>query len=391
MIAITGTGVVSPLGVGVDSFLRRLKAGESSIRKLDPSFRIPVGAQFDKQPDPNIEEQLRFLLDPVAQFSVMAAREAIERADLSIEDDARIGAIMGIGICGIETIDAAYHKLYAENGRVHPFAIPKIMPTAPASAITMALGIKGPSFCTTSACASSAHAIITGALWLEAGLADAIVVGGAEAPFAYGLLQGWRAMRVIARDTCRPFSIDRRGMVLGEGSAALVLERLPDAEARGANILAVLQGYNANADAGDIVKPDQASITRAIAGAVDNSGLSVSDIGHINGHATGTPMNDQMESQAIADIFGPHRPWVSGTKGATGHTLGAAGALEALICVHGLAEGWVPPSVNRLGSDPDCADINVTPATALEIPHDSVISSSFAFGGLNAVLVFSRH
>lgn len=389
MLAITGTGVVSPLGVGTSTFMHAVRDGKSAIRPLSDSMGIATGAKFESPFVPDIDRKQAFLMDSVSQYAVVAAKEAMDMAGLSGLAPTRIGAIMGIGVCGIETIDAAYAELYGRKGRVNPFAIPKIMPSAPASSISMALGVKGPSFCITSACASSAHAIINGALWLQAGLVDAVIVGGAEAPFAYGLLQAWNAMRIMADDTCRPFSVNRRGMVLGEGAGALVLERLSDVEQRGANILALLKGFSANADGEHIVKPDEYSISRAMTLALENAGVLPGDIGHVSGHATGTELNDAVESSAIAGVYGKHRPYVSGTKGATGHTLGASGALEAIICVHALLGQWIPPTLNSLGRDHSCADINISPETAVNATYGVTMSNSFAFGGLNAVLIIS--
>jgi nodulation protein E len=385
-VAITGTGVVSPLGVGTAAFVQAVRDGRSAIRPLAEPGDVAVGARFDGPFDPGIDDRQKFLMDPASQYAVAAAREAMEMAGLASVPADRTGVIVGIGVGSIETLDAAYRELYAGSGRVNPFTIPRSMPSSPASSISMTLGVRGPAFCTAGACASSAHAIITGALWLEAGLVDAVVVGGAETPFAPGLLRGWKAMRIMADDTCRPFSIGRRGMVLGEGAAMLVLERPDDARARGATILGVLRGFSANADAGHIVQPARDSIARAMTQALENAGVSASEVGHVNGHATGTELNDAVEAAAIADVFGP-RPLVSGTKGATGHALGAAAALEAVACVHALLGQWIPPTLNGLGPDPACAPITVSPGTAVDSRYRVAVSSSFAFGGLNAVLV----
>lgn len=387
-LAITGTGVVSPLGIGTGAFISAIRDGHSAIRTLPEALGIPVGAHFETPFAGGIEKKQAFLMDPVSQYAVVAAREALAMANLPALAPDRIGVVMGIGICGIETIDAAYAGLYGQQRKVNPFAIPKIMPAAPASSITMALGIRGPSYCTTSACASSAHAMIDGALWLRAGLLDAVVVGGTEAPFAYGLLQAWDMMAILAADTCRPFSRERKGMVLGEGAAVLVLERLEDAKARRADIIAVLQGFAANADAFNIVKPQRDSIAHVMEMALANADLSATDIGHVNAHGTGTELNDRVESEAIAGVF-RHRPWVSATKGATGHTLGAAASMEAVVSAHALKGQWIPPTLNNLGRDVDCADIRISDSTALTTSYSTAISNSFAFGGLNAALVFA--
>ena len=270
---ITGTGVVSPLAVGTAAFVKAVRDGRSAIKPLAQPSDVAVGARFDGPFDPGIDKKQKFLMDSVSQYAVAAAKEAMAMAGLAAVPANRIGAIIGIGVGAIETLDSAYQELYAGPGRVSPFTIPRSMPSAPASSISMTLGVRGPAFCTASACASSAHAIITGALWLEAGLADAVIVGGSETPFAPGLLRGWNAMRVMADDTCRPFSIQRRGMVLGEGAAMLVLERLDDARARGATILGVLRGYSANSDAGHIVQPAGDSVAQAMLQALESAGV----------------------------------------------------------------------------------------------------------------------
>ncbi len=388
-IVITGTGVVSPLGVGTSVFINAIRQGQSAINERHCSSGISVGAQFSTPFVSDLDKKQTFLMDPVSHYAVVAAKEALAMAGLENFPPSKIGVMMGVGVGGIETLDAAYTKLLTEKGKVNPFAIPKIMPSAPASNISIQLGIEGPSFSVTSACASSAHAIINGALWLQAGLVDAMIVGGAEAPFAPGLLHAWHSMRIMADDTCRPFSINRRGMVLGEGAGALVLERLSDAKKRGATILAVLKGFSANADSSHIVKPDEWSIMNAISLALAHASVSLTEVGHINAHGTGTALNDVIESAAIATVFGESGPYVSGTKGATGHALGAASALEAIICIHALQGQWIPPTLNSLGVDAGCSNINVVAETIENKYYSVAISHSFAFGGLNAVLVFS--
>ena len=393
-IAITGTGVISPLGVNSARFVEAIKTGQSAIRVLNRTEEgaslCEVGVKFETPFQADIDRRQVFIMDPVSQYAVAAAREAMIMAGLSGIAATSIGVVMGIGICGIETIDRGYHELLLQHKQPSPFAIPKVMPAAPASAISMALNIQGPAFCTTSACASSLHAIITGALWLQAGLVDAVIVGGAEAPFAPGLMRAWESMRVMATDTCRPFSSARQGLVLGEGAGALVLERWSDAIERDAPVLARIEGFAANADAGHIVKPDEDSITRVMTQALANAGLGKEDIGHINAHGTGTELNDRIESSAISRVFGASCPIVSATKGATGHTLGAAGALETIICVHALDGQWIPPTLNRLGNAADCADIPVSGDTVQTAQYQYTMNNAFAFGGLNAVLILSK-
>jgi nodulation protein E len=328
-------------------------------------------------------------MDPVARYACIAAREALDQARPAAPPE-RVGTVIGVGIGGIVSTDESYQRLYGEGRRPDALAIPKIMPSAAASAVSMALGLKGPSFVVSSACASSAHAIIEAMHWLRLGAADAMVAGGAEAPFAHGLMMAWKAMHIMAPDTCRPFSVGRKGLVMGEGAAFLVLERLERARARGVEILAVLAGCGVTADAGHLVKPDQDSIARAIRLALDDAGVAPGDVDYINAHGTGTQLNDLVESGALLAVFGDGRvPVTSSTKAATGHTLGGAGAIEAVITIGAIREGFVPPTLNFLGPDPGCP-LDVCPNVARPAEIEVALSNSFAFGGLNASLVLRR-
>lgn len=388
MYAITGIGALSPLGRGADALFEAVRAGRSAIGPLPEALGGGVGAAFAEPPASGISKRLTAAMDPIARYACIAAEEALSQARLDAPPE-RVGAVIGVGIGGICTTDESYHRLYGQDRKPDALAIPKIMPSAPASAVSMALGLKGPSFVVSSACASSAHAIIEAMHWLRLGAADAMVAGGAEAPFAYGLMMAWRAMHIMAPDTCRPFSVDRKGMVMGEGAACLVIERLADAKARGAPILAVILGAGVSADADHLVKPNRESIGRAMRNALADAGLGPSDIEYINAHGTGTSLNDATEAAAVHDLFGDAPPVVSSTKGATGHTMGAAGAVEAAITVGALHGGWIPPTANFLGPDPECP-LDVCPGTARVATLEVAMSNSFAFGGLNASLIFGR-
>ena len=328
-------------------------------------------------------------MDPFAVYACAAAQEALGQARLDTAPE-RIGAVIGVGIGGIRTTDESYYRLYGQDRKPNALAIPKIMPSAPASAVSMALGLKGPSFVVSSACASSAHAIVEAMHWLRLGVADAMVAGGSEAPFAYGLMMAWRAMHILAPDTCRPFSADRKGMVMGEGAACLVIERLESAKARGAGILAVLAGFGVTADAGHIVKPDQGSIVRTLRLALASAGVAPDEVGYINAHGTGTQLNDAVESAALRAVFGDGQvPVTTSTKAATGHTMGGAGAIEAVITVGAMRQGFVPPTLNFVAPDPECP-IDVCPNQSRPADIDVALSNSFAFGGLNVSLVLRR-
>jgi nodulation protein E len=266
------------------------------------------------------------------------------------------------------------------------------MANAPASQISMHCGLRGPSFGVVSACASATHAIGLSFQLVRSGAVQCAVAGGAEASISYGAIKGWEAMRVMAPDKCRPFSKDRKGMIIGEGAAVVVLETEENARKRGADILAELAGFGMSADAKDITAPDAGGMTRAMNAALSDAKLSAADIQYVNAHGTGTTANDRTETAALNTAFGDHakKLAVSSTKSMIGHALGAAGALEMVATVMGLREGVVTPTINYLGPDPEC-DLDYVPNEARDLKIDAALSNSFAFGGLNAVLVLRKY
>jgi nodulation protein E len=325
---------------------------------------------------------------------VVAAREAIVQAGLVFDIDlsVRTACIIGSGVGGQTTHDDNFRRVYRENKtRVFPLTIPKLMVNAPASQISMFCGLRGPAFVVASACASATHAIGLAFHMLRSGQVDCAVTGGAEACITFGTLRGWEAMRVMAPDVCRPFSAERKGMVLGEGAAVLVLEPLTLAQARGADILGEIIGFGMSADAADITAPDLGGMTRAIEGALNDAKLAPSDIQYINAHGTGTAANDATETKALHAVFGPHagKLAVSSTKSMIGHALGAAGALEMVGTVMAAREGVAPPTIGYLRRDPAC-DLDYVPNQARAMNIEAALSNSFAFGGLNAVLAVKR-
>jgi nodulation protein E len=285
-----------------------------------------------------------------------------------------------------------YTRLYGDKAkRLHPLTIPKLMVNAPASQISMICGLRGPAFVVASACASATHAIGLAFQMVRSGQVSVAVTGGAEACIAFGTMKGWEALRVLAPDTCRPFSRDRKGLVIGEGAAAIVIESLDHARKRSANILGEIMGFGMSADAGDLLSPDAGGMTRAIRAALADGGLSAADIAYVNAHGTGTAANDETETQALKLSFGEHakKLVMSSNKSMIGHALGAAGALELVATLMTIREGIVPPTINYLGPDPVC-DIDCVPNEARTMRVDAAISNSFAFGGLNAVLAVRR-
>jgi nodulation protein E len=274
---------------------------------------------------------------------------------------------------------------------VNPLTIPRTMENAAASRISLETGVVGPTYTVSTACSSANHAIGQAFWMVRTGTARAAIAGGSEAVFSLGFLKAWEAMRVVSPDTCRPFSKDRRGLILGEGGAMLVLERLEEARARGAKIFGEIIGFGMSSDAFHITQPSPEGAARAMRSAISDSGLQPEDIGYINAHGTATQANDATETAAIRKVFGVHadRLAVSSTKSMHGHTLGAAGAIEAVATLLSLCNGVLPPTANFTAPDPAC-DLDVIPNQVRQQQVECALSNSFAFGGLNAVLAFRR-
>jgi nodulation protein E len=396
-VAVTGAGVVCAAGLTAEQTWAALRAGHSAIGTLDEVWAregkyhaAAVARAFD--PAAHFEPRELAMLDRFAQFALAACAEAVRSSGLSFDAAlaARTSVVMGTSGGGQASIDEGFVELYRKgNSRVHPLTIPKTMSNAGTSHITMKYGLTGPSWAVSTACASSTHAIGQAFWMVRSGLADAAVAGGSEAPLNPGFWRAWEAMRVMAFDTCRPFSRDRKGMILGEGGAVLILEPLDRAIARGATVLAEICGFGMSADAHHLTQPSSAGAAAAMRMALEDAGLHPHEIGYVNAHGTGTPANDAAESRALALALGEHGRSVpvSSTKSVHGHVLGAAGALEAFATVMALQRHEIPPTANFTERDPDC-DVNVivTPTQAPDLR--AALSNSFAFGGLNAVLAF---
>ncbi|MDQ6995917.1 MAG: beta-ketoacyl-ACP synthase II [Mariprofundus sp.] len=396
-VVITGVGVVSSLGIGTDAFWQGLCEGRCGIRPIETigvdGLKIAIAAEVpDYIPGEYFDHKRLKTLDRCSQFALLAAREAMADSglDISQQQTDRTATIVGSAIGGNTTVDDGYKKLYGDgNPRVNPMTIPRVMISAPPSQISMELGLRGPTFAVSSACSSSNHAIGEAFRMLQHGYADIAVTGGCEASISFGMMKSWQALRVISADTCRPFSLDRSGMVIGEGAGMLVLETLDHARARGAEIYAELAGFGMSADAEHLIMPSKKGACRAMQAALDDAKMAASDIDYINAHGTGTPVNDVSETAAIHDVFSEHARelLVSSTKSMHGHALGAAGSLEGIATVLALRHGILPPTVNFTQADPDC-DLDYIVNTAREKKIDMAISNSFAFGGLNSVLAF---
>ncbi|MET0226087.1 MAG: beta-ketoacyl-[acyl-carrier-protein] synthase family protein [Dokdonella sp.] len=399
-VVITGMGAVTPLGHTAAATWNAMREGRSAIGPITTlpreSLRFGIAAEvqgFD--PSHYFDEKRLILLDRVSQFALVAAREAVAQSGIDFAADGigeNTAVIIGSGVGGEQTHDAASRRLYAENNpRLHPLTIVRLMTNAPASQVSTEYGLTGPAFAVASACSSANHALTQAFHMVRSGVADAALAGGSEACITYGVIKAWEAMRVMADDTCRPFSKQRRGMVLGEGAGIFVLETLEYARARGATILAEFAGAGMSADAGDIVFPSEAGAAKAMQRALSDGGLAAQDVDYINAHGTATPANDPTETRAIRRVFGAHADAlaVSSTKSMHAHALGAAGALELVAAIGALRDGVLAPTANFLDADPDC-DLDYVPNTARERNVRAALSNSFAFGGLNAVLALRR-
>lgn len=397
-VAITGLGAVSALGHHVASLWTAViggTIGAAPIANISTErLNVKIAAEVkDFDAAQHFERRRLPMLDRAAQFALVAAREAINDAKVSFDGaPARAGVILG-ATGGWTTVDESYQQFYGNDAvRLHPLTIPRIMASAPVSQITIEHGILGPAFTVSSACASASHAIGLAFQFIRSGTLDAVVAGGSDASIVPGFLKGWDALRVLSPDVCRPFSKNRNGLVIGEGAGILVLENLDAAVARGAPIYAEIVGFGMNADAKDMTAPDLDSITRSMTDALKDANMSPGDVDYVNAHGTGTRLNDSTESAALHRAFGDHLSSVpvSSSKSMFGHTLAAAGALEMIVTALALRDGIVPPTMNLDEPDPDC-DLDCVPNNARRTAIDVAMSNSFAFGGLNAVLLARRY
>jgi nodulation protein E len=399
-VAVTGIGTISALGLDQTAFFEALASGRSGIRKMTlipgNSLRFSNGAEVPAyDPAAFLDERDTGYLDRFAQFALIAAREAVSDSGLSFDPALAETAAIVTGSCigGKSTEDVEFRNLYElKSSRFPPLTIPKVMANAGASRISLEYGITGPVYTVATACSSANHAIGQAFWMVRNGSVEVAIAGGSEAPFSLGLLKSWEALRVVSPDTCRPFSRDRHGLILGEGAAMLVLEPLDRALSRGARIWGEITGFGMSADAHHITQPSAPGAARAMRGVLLDAGIPPEAVGYINAHGTGTPTNDSTEAEAIHAVFGPHagKLMVSSTKSIHGHALGAAGALEAAATLWALHEGLIPPTANFTEPDPAC-DLDVVPNVARRASIEHALSNSFAFGGLNAVLAFRRY
>ena len=404
-VAVTGLGCVSALGQGVSTNWSRLKDGVSGIRMLsqrhpdqDRLVKDGPAAIIDGIDTSAVEayagRKVTAQLDPVAAYAVVATHEALTDAGLIAEPATLAGAFIVYGGAsgGNTTMEDGYVRILLKGqSSVHPLTIPKTMSSAAVSQLSMIFGIKGVAFAISSACASSAHAIAEAAYMIRAGRTKVAIAGGCDASLNFGSWYSWLALQAMAPDACRPFSIDRKGMVLGEGAASLVLEDLDHARARGATIYAEIIGAGGSSDAGHLTAPSAEGAGAAVRGAYAEAGIPTDTPVIVSAHGTGTPLNDKTETEVMRGILtgGLDRHRVIATKSAHGHLLGAGGAIEFLLGVLALRDGVAPPIQNYLGPDPEC-DLPLALTETQAFEAEALVSNSFAFGGLNSVLIAKR-
>jgi nodulation protein E len=402
-VVVTGMGCLSALGNDRATFWRSLAEGRSGIatmcrdvetERLGAGDHRWVGAAvqgFDC--GRHFDERRLAVLDPFAQFAVVAAREAVAQSGLDLRGSPgeRTAVVFGTGVGGDQSRDDTCFQCYGEHRRLPPFTILRAMTNAATSHLCIDLGVTGPSYTLSDACASATHAIGLAFQLIRHGVVDAAVTGGSETLPSTGLLKAWGTMRTMAPDTCRPFSRNRKGLVLGEGAGVLILETLSSARRRGVPILAEVIGYGSSSDARDLVVPSAYGIAAALRGALRDARLGPEEVGYVNAHGTGTRLNDVTETRAIKEVFGDaaRRLSISSTKSMHGHALGAAGALELIATVEAVRHGVVPPTLHYDEPDPEC-DLDYTPNQARERDFPVALSSSFGFGGHNGVLAVRR-
>jgi 3-oxoacyl-[acyl-carrier-protein] synthase II len=405
-IVVTGMGCVTPLGLDFPTTWAAMLEGKSGVAPLQgfdaTDHGVKIGAEiptFDPTRIMNAKEARR--IDRFVQLGMYAAREAFEQAGLTVtpENEERIGAISGSGVGGIGSLGNGFKTLFDKGpDRVTPFLIVQMLIDLLPGMISMDLGLKGPNFSVVSACATSGHAIGEAAEVIRRGDADVMIAGGADAGVVPLGIAAFHAMRALStrndepEKASRPFDIDRDGFVMAESGGMVVLESLEHAQERGATIQAELIGYGLSADAYHVSAPseDGNGAARAMNMALKKSGLSPKDIGYINAHATSTPLGDRSETNAIKTVFGPaaYDVAVSSTKSMTGHLLGAAGVIEAMVCIKAIQDSIVPPTINLDRPDPAC-DLDYVPHTARKRQVEVAMSNSFGFGGHNSSLIVS--
>jgi nodulation protein E len=396
-VVVTGMGVVSSLGTGVEKFWTAIKAGQNGIGPIQgfplQDLYITIGGEVrDFDPKEQCRSKPLLLADRYSQYAGAAASQAVKQSGLGtpFENGERAASIVGSGIGGLATLEKAYEDLFAlKKKATHPLTLLRSIGSSAAAHVSIDHGIRGPVFGTVSACSTAAHAIGLAFQLIRSGAVDVAAAGASEAAITFGSMRAWQAMRVLSPDGCFPFSKRRNGTVLGEGAGILLLEDMEHARVRGATVLAELCGFGMTSDAADMVNPDVEGPTRAMQIALADAQLSPGDIDYLNAHGTATTANDVNETRAIKKVFGAqaNRLSVSSTKSMHGHCLGAGGGVEAVVCIKAMQEGFVPATAGFDEPGDEC-DLDYTPNEGRKREVVYAMSNSFAFGGLNAVLVF---
>lgn len=406
-VVITGMGVVHSLGFGVENFWNAIKEGKSGITllsKFDTSnFEAKVAAEIKGfEPTDYIDKKEAKRMDVFTQFAMAAAKMAMEMSgiDMEKEDRFRAGVIIGSGIGGIQTLEDQHHTLETKGpGRVSPFFITSMIANMAAGRVSIEYGLQGFNECVVTACASGNNAIGDAFKVIQRGDADIMVTGGAESAITPLSFAGFCSNKALSTNpdpntACRPFDRDRDGFVMGEGSGILVLEELEHAKKRGAFILGEIVGYGCTCDAYHITAPHPEGIggTWSMKNAINDAGIKPEEIGYVNAHGTSTPLNDTGETKVIKDVFGKHayKLAVSSTKSMTGHLLGAAGAIEAIITAMALKDGFLPPTINLRNPDPEC-DLDYVPNEGRKAEIKYALSNALGFGGHNAAIVLKKY
>ncbi len=406
-VVITGVGAVSPLGLSMDETWKSALNGQSGIDNITRFDTTAYDVKFAGEvknfnPDLYIERKEQKKMDLFIQYTIASAKMAMDQSGYQVTDENshRIGAMIGSGMGGLPLIEEQIRKL-ADKGpsRISAFFIPAAITNLASGWVTMNYGIKGPSYCITSACASGVHSLGEAYNYVRFGLCDAMVAGGSEATVTGLAVAGFSNMRALStrndspKEASRPWDKDRDGFVLGEGSAIFVIESLESAIKRNAKILCEITGYGASSDAYHITSPEPngEGFTWAMKTALADAELNPEQINYVNAHGTSTPMGDPIESNAVKSLMKDHakKVWISSTKSMTGHLLGAAGALESAFCVNAIVHQAVPPTINLKNPSPEC-DLDYVPNTAREGKIDHVLNNSFGFGGTNSCLIFSK-
>jgi 3-oxoacyl-[acyl-carrier-protein] synthase II len=411
-VVITGIGLVTPVGIGTAVSWRALLAGESGVAPITAfdteAFRVKIAGEVKSwEPLDFVDKKKLKELDRFTQFAMGAGKFAMEDAhlELTAEERDEAGAFIGVGLGGLWTLEKTKSVIIEKGpGKISPYAIPGIIANLAAGQLSMTYGLRGPTYCTTSACSSGAHALGEAFEWIRRGRAKVMLAGGAEATVSPVGIGGFEAMMALSKrnddpkGASRPFDLGRDGFVCGEGSGVLVLESLTRAKKRGAKIYAEVTGYGASSDAYHLTQPapEGEGAQRSMRMALKDAGLAPDQIDYINAHGTSTTVGDIGESQAISKVFGDHAQpgtsghlWVSSTKSMMGHLLGAAGAVESAICALSIESGHIPPTINLTDPDPKCG-LDYVPLVARDRRLKHALNNSFGFGGTNCSLVFSR-